>query len=117
MNAARHLRVEAVMGVEFAGQLAPRDGGGQPRPDPETVARDTTERDIQVVGLGELVLVEEERAAPHLAKDEVEPAVVAEIPGDHRAAVAIAIRARQVTDVEKRLALDIEERTLALERR
>ena len=59
------------------------------------------ERDGQVVGLRELVLEQEDRAAPDLADDEVEPAVVAEVPGDDRSAVAVVVGAGQVADVEE----------------
>ncbi len=69
------------------------------------------------MGLGEPVLVEEDRAAPHLADDQVEPAVIAEVPGDHRAAIAVVIGARHITHVEEILAPDVEVRTLALVRR
>lgn len=65
------------------------------------------------MGLGEPVLVEEDRTAPHLADDQVETAVVAEVPGDHRAAVAVVIGARHIAHVEETLAADVEVRALA----
>ena len=59
------------------------------------------ERDGQVMSLGELVLVQEERAAADLPDDEVELAVVPEVGGDDRSAVAVVVGAGQVADVEE----------------
>ena len=66
------------------------------------------------MGLWELVFEKQDSPAPHLADDEVEPSVVAKVAGDHGAAVTVAIRACQVADVDETLALDIQERALAL---
>ena len=69
--------------------------------------------------LRKLVLIEKQRAAAGLAENEIELADVAEIAGDHTSAVAIAVGARQIADVQKIAAAlrisDVQKRPLALE--
>src|SRR5207244_1863063 len=73
------------------------------------------QRHGEVMSLREIVLQEQQGAATHLAHDQIETAVIAEVGGDHAAAVAVVVRPRQVADIEEVLALDIEPGAIAFE--
>src|SRR5262249_10939709 len=89
-------------------------GGCQSRPDAEPIALAAPERHIQPMALWEVILKHKQRATPGLAHNQVLPAVVAKIARHDAAAVAVAVRAGQETDVQEVAAPDVHPRAVAL---
>src|SRR5262249_1392863 len=69
---------------------------------------------LEVMPLGEVVLVEQQGAPARLADQQVLPAVVAEIAGDDGAAVAVVIGAGQEAEVKEVPPADVDPGPLAL---
>jgi hypothetical protein len=69
--------------------------------------------------LGEIILIEKDRASSSLANDQIEPADVAEIAGHDATAVAVAVSTCEIADVQEiTLAIrpaDVEKSPLPLE--
>jgi hypothetical protein len=115
MDQAGHLRAEAIDRVQLTDQTPSPGHGRQPSADAQAVARSAAQRDFQVVPPGELILVENHRAATRLPQHQIELAIVAEIAGHYATAIAVAVRSRQSADVEKVPAAHVEESALTLE--
>ena len=109
MNLRRHLRAVRVMRVELADDPTVADIRLEPRTDAQPIAGVAAERDGQVMLLRELVLVQEERAAANLPHHEVKLAVVPEVGGDDRSAIAVIVGAGQIANIKKIAALLVEE--------
>src|SRR5262249_44535359 len=109
MNLRRHLRTVRVMRVELADDPTVADIRLEPRADAQPIAGVAAERDGQVMLLRELVLVQEERAAANLPHHEVKLAVVPEVGGDDRSAIAVIVGAGQIANIKKIAALLVDE--------
>src|SRR5262249_31059628 len=108
-----HLRMEGVYGIHLTHDLPITDMGNQSGTDSLSVAFRASQRDLQVMALGEVVLIEPKYSAAGVARHHVHPAVVPEIRRDDATAVAVVVRRGKVADVQEVAALHVPKDALA----
>src|SRR5947207_15890704 len=114
MDMSGALGLEAVVRINFANDFLRTDFGGETRANARRIAFGSAQRDFQPMGLGKMILKNQERAAASLAHHQIFPAIAVEVRRHHRAPVSIAVgSAGEGGDFEELLAARIEENAVA----